>query len=262
MIKDIFDYVNFDISDYIMQVGWIVPSEPSFIFRQTLDYVLPTVLIKMIGCLEHKLDMINLQMSMDDEQKKQSILRSNSSIPGNSGDIEEVIISMDNAQSLLLDNSRLYANKQEIWQDESVFRDLIRHVSTLLHDSGLCIYLSKEESLLDLAQDICSNYVSNQMSLYELDEMGNRKKSRKGKDIVKADSPYKFLYNQAIRFRNIYAHNEESVNVEVFSPRKLSIDSTALNSWCFRFTAILYVDSIIHNTFNTYMNARTSIALF
>lgn len=261
MIKNIYDYVCFDISDYIKQVGRIVPSEPSFVFRQALDYILPTVLIKMTGCLEHKLDMINLQLSIDDEQKKQRVLRGNTSIPGSSEDVDEVIISLDIAQSIISGRIKRYENKLEIWQDETAFSDTIRYVSNLIHDNGLDLYLSKEDSLLALAQDADPNYVSNQISLYELAETGTRKKSRAGNDIIKSGSPYKLFYNQAIRFRNIYAHNEESVNVEVFSPRKLSFDSTALDNWGFRFSAVLYVDSAIRNAFVAYMNARTAIML-
>ncbi len=261
MLKNIYDYVCFDIAEYIKQIERIVPSEPNFVFRQTLDYILPTTLIKMTGCLEHKLDMINLQLSIDDEQKRQHLLREHSSIPATSRDVEDVVLSMDNERRLLLGNNELRKDKEDMWKNKEVFFDKIQYISTLIHGSYLYMYLSKEDNLLTLALDTSNNYVSNQISIYDLDETGKLKKSKKGDPIIKSESPYKIFYNQAIRFRNIYAHNEDSVYIEGFSPQKLSSESTVLDNWVFRFAAVLYVDSAIRDAFRTYMATRTSIML-
>jgi hypothetical protein len=48
----------------------------------------------MTGCLEHKIDMIDLRLAEDDERIKQSVLRSKSDIPQEGGAISGLITKM------------------------------------------------------------------------------------------------------------------------------------------------------------------------
>lgn len=232
MLKDIKKYVAFEVSEYLLQVKHIVPIKKSFSFQQVLDYVLPSVFMKMTGCLEHKLDMMSLHLAMNDEQWRQTTMRYNSKIPSSSEDITTII----EAIIAYVSNNFDPSYSCEIWTNRERLVASVQMTCKTLEEVGIADYLGTNYSVLKNS----TNNLPDKLTI------------RSNKGNPKGEAFIKVVYNQTIRFRNIYAHNEESVYTEFSNPYKLSSDIAKYNNWCFRFTAVTYVDLLIRNLFGDY----------
>jgi hypothetical protein len=241
MIKDIKSYVNFDISQYICELENIVPSELAFTFHQTLEYILPSIFLKMTGCLEHKIDMISLQLAMNDEKYKQNILRKESQIPGKSKFVTEVL------KSLYEQAHGEKITEEKIWSNVTIFDKTVSLFLQIVDSSEVCDYLGQSYQTLVRI----SGYKNN-----KVDEIVHRGFTHKLCYCEKGKSPLyicKLIYDKAIQYRNTFAHNENSVYIEDVTPSQLSNEDSILNNWCFRFVALLYVDELLRNSFREYI---------
>lgn len=238
MLKDIKSYIGFDIVEYFSQIKLIVPMKESFAFQQVLAQVLPSIFVKMTGCLEHKFDMMSLQLSMDDEQWRQSMMRKNSSIPSSGSDVAKVVEALTNYITDNFDPNYTC----EIWTDRCRLSESVQKICSALEIIGIGDYLGAPFVML-------KSNASNLNLPAKLSTKSN-KGNPQNKDFIEV------VYNQTVRFRNAYAHNEDSVYAEFNSPKRLNSEIARYNNWCFRFTAITYMDIMVRKLVKDYMDFR------
>ncbi|MDR0952152.1 MAG: hypothetical protein LBM18_04440 [Oscillospiraceae bacterium] len=239
MVRDICQYVAFDILEYLREVGRIVPKHPDFCFQQTLDYILPSVFLKMTGCLEHKIDMVTLQLCIDDEGIKQDKLRSATKIPASSGAFQAAIKELIELNANLGLKSKYTDIVQGIWGDISIWERECQRVLDLLDDEIKVAFYFRRGNF---------NFES-RTSLAEAKENLKDKKDYK-------NVPLKYIIDRAFRFRNIFAHNEDSVYKETKSLSSINNRLAIYDTWSFRFAILTYADSVLKQEFERYINLR------
>ncbi|GHV15238.1 hypothetical protein FACS1894219_12030 [Clostridia bacterium] len=249
MVKDIRDYVSYDIAEYLEEVGSIVPQKPSFEFQQTLDFVFSSVLLKMTGCLEHKIDMISLRLAEDDEKIKQNVLRSKSDIPQESGGISGLITKIRKSGAKINGQEPSDLN---CWEHMAVFDDSIVRTVDIINNLNLHLYLGASYNCLLLLK----RHSNIDKELKDKTVVSTRKRElQKEKELLNLFPLKSFdkYYQITTAWRNHFAHNEFSVYRELRSPRELSQESILYDNWCFRFVALVYADKILRDEFNKYL---------
>jgi hypothetical protein len=262
MVKDIKDYVSFDISNYLKELSRIVPKGYDFCFQQTLDFILPGVFLKMTGCLEHKIDMITMQLCIDNEQLKQSVLRGNSKIPNSSNDIECVIGRMKQLEQIFNGEQGIRFDKEEKSKKEAISLGLWND-SELTYEEN--IYETSLNSLKYIWENLnFSTYLVFEEVKFKNSDENKNSNNNKSNDKTKSNTtPVLYqIYNKSIRYRNTFAHNEESVASVVRRPSLLSKEDTVYDSWFYRFLSAIYVDTFLRKVFSKYLNTRKKHTVF
>jgi hypothetical protein len=241
MLKDIKSYVGFDILEYLRQTEAIIPRTTSFTFQQSLDYIFPSVFLKMTGSLEHKLDMITMQLASDDDRVRQGLMRHPSGLPSGSADVYKtyrttaIVIKTNYKNDFTCPPEK---DDGTIWNNRDVLTGVVKNLVDFLGNSGLSEYFRSEYNILSASP----NVLPKKLKFFN---------SEKDKE---QEMPFsKVIFNQAMRFRNIYAHNEDSVYTDFKNPNQLNNETAIYDNWCFRFVAVLYVDSIVRDVFGQYI---------
>jgi hypothetical protein len=231
MLKNLKNYVSFDILNYLAEIETIIPKHPDFCFQQTLDYILPSIFLKMTGCLEHKIDMITMQLCIDNEQLKQNVLRQQSSIPSGSSALHNVIARVSKCSDYFNgkinisfkdnDNTKICGEKG-LWKNEKPeYTKCKEKLKNLIEEIGLDKYIKLP-------------YEEHNVKTIKLKE----------------------IYDKANQYRNNFAHNENSVYSEEIRPNKLNNENTVFDSWWYRFLIVSYVDGFIRKSFADYLNVK------
>jgi len=287
MIKDLKEYVLFDTTKYLSDIEQIVPSTPSFVYQQNLGYILSSVFVQITGCIEHKLDKLVLQLCIDNEKYRQRKMRESSRIPSGSKQCNTIL--NDIHKSICYDKSE-YKTWKDYDEFDAVLRsvseiakktrlnDYLVHyntLSTIIEFQNLLLEFSNNFNLIkklewffeksfnhiwlpkhsieELKNVICQYFKENNLPSDQKTKLTEIKKYIESVPHVLDFFELEKLYDRAIAFRNDFAHNENSVYVNTYTPLELCIDDIILSDWIFRFVSVFYVDALIRKKFCEYM---------
>jgi hypothetical protein len=303
MLKEPSKYIQFDIIQYLQEAGEITRDNLKFENIRVVEMILPSVFLKMTGCIEHKLDMIWLQICLDDEKKRQEMMRKNSSIPSGSGEVTNILNKLNECYK------EFDIEYDDVWKQYEALEEVANKLKETLSDTGISNYLGEKFILfsrfIDSQKYICdilakmsqmntAMSIQEKICLFEKFYLSKTKKyiikkhidnfiqitteylkneSTSKDDKAKIQSlkeevkncdirNIKNMFNEAIMYRNMFAHNEYSVYRDTPTPSKLANDENIFTSWPFRFLAILYIDTIIRDRFKKYTDIKKKYFLF
>ncbi|MDR0931359.1 MAG: hypothetical protein LBM38_06460 [Clostridiales bacterium] len=254
MVKDMHEYISFDIFEYLKEIERIVPRTLDFTFQQTLGFIFPNIFMKMTGCLEHKLDMVSIQLCIDHENYKQNKLRKSSKIPEGSSEYETIIKELlenvnglggANKYILDLENINGTVFRNALWKDIEVWDSVINRLFDWIDSPLFSCYFKNN-----------SNKCKHNCEISEVDTMIEKSANRIGDSLVKTkyrECPLKYLFDMAFRFRNKFAHNENSVYLVEKTPLGLRAVENEYDNWWIRFAILLYADEILRESFKKYL---------
>jgi hypothetical protein len=297
MLKGHYKYIQFDIIQYLQEAGEITQGNLKFENIKVVEMILPCVFIKMTGCIEHKLDMIWLQICLDDEKKRQEMMRKNSCIPSGSVGVINILNKLNECYK------EFGISCDDIWNQAEIFINVAKILNETLFKTNLSNYLGEryilfsrfvklQNKVYDILEKISSlnNTLSiqNKIDLFKQFDIQKKEKYIFQKHInnfIQVSEEYlkdkstpkeikskmqtlkdelkkcnginiKNIFDDAISYRNMFAHNEDSVYRDTPNLLKLTNDENIFTSWPFRFIAILYIDRIIRNRFKKYTNIK------
>jgi hypothetical protein len=217
--KELYQYIQFDITQYLQEVGEITCGSLKFENIKIVEMLLPGVFLKMTGCIEQKLTMIRKQILPDDKKKKQE--KDDSKIPSGSKEVTKIL------KTLKKRYKEFGGNYNDIWNQNDVLDKAAENIEKTLITTGLSNYLGEKFIFF-------SQYVI----------------------LHKKNIAVKSIYDKAINYRNKFAHNEDSIYRDTPTPSELADDKNVYNNFPFRFLAMLYIDMIIRDMFEKYTNIK------
>jgi hypothetical protein len=267
-IKEAREYIAFDISEYLLEAGEIMSGDIRFNFIQMIDLVLPSVFLKMTGCLEHKLDMVWLQVCLDNEKERQEMMRNKSKIPEGSSLCKEILNKLDEQYKKLFRMSL-----GNLWGQSATLSDVTSNLKNLFEETGLSQYLATDKQVFYKFSDAIST-IKNQVT-----KLGNHTLSSNDKtkilesirDIIETYREYNILTeeewnqfnnNQKLFSKTNTSNDEKQKLNKLFSEikpyikkRKKFVSQGLLDK------AFLYRNKFAHNETSIYCDTPSPLEL-
>ena len=273
MLDDFDKIISKNVSTYPQEVCCAYGNSSNNIANYPLiEYLLSSVLLRMTGFMEQKLDILQLILCNQDEDFKYNLLRKSSKLSSNYDVVSSIYKSFHNIirtmeKELNVSDSKKYSDK--LFENSECILNAHTKIYNIFKNSSISSpvkrnfddFLNLKNRLLDLSKDITE-------LRKELDEKSLSLEEKKTKGIALeqlklqqalclSEQDYVSIYKRTIDFRHSIAHNITSIKRDLPNISFIKSENFQFENYFVRFMLILSIDEVIRDMYSYYKQLKT-----
>ena len=277
MLDDFDKIISKDVSTYPQEVCCAYGNSSNNIANYPLiEYLLSSVLLRMTGFMEQKLDILQLILCNQDEDFKYNLLRKSSKLSSNYDEVSSIYKSFRNIirtmeKELNVSDTKKYSDK--LFKSSEYILNAHTKIHNIFKNSSIISpikrnfddFVNLKKRLLDLSKDITE-------LRKELDKESLSQEEKKNKGIVLdqlksqqalclSEQDYISIYKGTIDFRHSIAHNITSIKRDLPNISFIKSDNFQYENYFVRFMIILSIDEVIRDMYIYYKNLKNKYLL-
>lgn len=277
MLDEYDKIISKDVSIYIQEVCCAYGNSSHNIANYPLiEYLLSSVLLRMTGFMEQKLDILQLTLCNQDEDFKYNLLRKSNKLSSNYDEVSSIyksFLSIIQAMEKELNVSDTKKYSDKLFKSSEYILNAHTKLYNILKNSSIISpikrnfddFVNLKKSMLDLSEDIAK-------LRKELDEKTLSKEEKKTKGIALSqletqqglclsEQNYISIYKRTIDFRHSIAHNITSIKRDLPNISFIKSENFQFENYFVRFMIILSIDEVIRDMYDYYKKLKNKYLL-